>query len=162
MEFDVSTGPWWATSAARTRIPQYFCESAFPHCPHLSLTIFLSLPGIAYTIVFNICLPRSFIVIARDTARAYTKKSLPPRTTAIRNIATLCRNDQHLQDFLRSKPEIPLASSSNARKSSQKCVFRDSHVSTDLTNAQKKQRQQVADDEIIAVSALLCGQIQWC
>ena len=88
----MSTGPWWATSAARTHIPQYFCESAFPCCPRLSLTIFLSLPGIAYTIVFNICLPRSFIAIARDTARAYAKKSLPPRTTAIRNIATLCHN----------------------------------------------------------------------
>ena len=63
-----------------------------PCCPRLSLTIFLSLLGIAYTIVFNICLPRSFIVIARDTARAYARKSLPPRTTAIRNIATLCCN----------------------------------------------------------------------
>jgi len=63
-----------------------------PCCPCLSLTIFLSFPGIAYTIVFNICLSRSFIAIARDTARAYTRKSLPPHTTAIRNITTLCRN----------------------------------------------------------------------
>ena len=54
--------------------------------------IFLSLPGITYIITSNICLQTSFIVIARDTARACARKSPLPHTTAIRNIATLYCN----------------------------------------------------------------------
>jgi hypothetical protein len=72
----------------------------------------------------------------------------------------LSQYDQRLQDFLRSKPEVPLASSSNKWKTSRKRVFRDPRVSTDPTNARKKQTQQGADDEIIAVCASSRGQVQ--
>ena len=47
----------------------------------------------------------------------------------------LSQYDQHLQDFLRSKSAVSVASSSNAWQSSQKRVFRDSRVSTDPTNS---------------------------
>ena len=47
----------------------------------------------------------------------------------------LSQYDQHLQDFLRNKPVVSVMSSSNAWQSSRKCVFRDSHMSTDPTNA---------------------------
>ena len=46
----------------------------------------------------------------------------------------LLQYGQHLQDFLRSKPEVPFASSSNAWQSTQKHVIQDSSVLTDPTN----------------------------
>ena len=54
--------------------------------------IFLLLLGITYIITSNICLQTSFIAIARDTARACTRKSPLSHTTAIRNIVTLYCN----------------------------------------------------------------------
>ena len=46
----------------------------------------------------------------------------------------LSQYGQHLQDFLRSKPEVPFASSLNAWQSTRKRVIQDSSVLTDPTN----------------------------
>ena len=73
----------------------------------------------------------------------------------------LLQYGQHLQDFLRSKLVVSLASSSNAWQRTRKRVIQDSSVSTDPTNARKKQRQQqVEDDEVIIVRASSRGQVR--
>ena len=73
----------------------------------------------------------------------------------------LSQYGQHLQDFLRSKPAVSLALSSNAWQRTRKCVIQDSSMLTDPTNTRKKQRQQqVEDDKVIIVRASSRGQVQ--